>query len=205
MRGITFWLVILAGILIPFILFERDFNALGATLANGNFPKWIAALLIAGLLASDIVLPVPSSIVGTAAGAILGWVGGAMTGWLGMMGGSLLGYWLGMRAGHGAARRFLGERDLELMTRASHRFGDGVIVLFRAVPVLSEASVFFAGLTHMPFSRFCLLAATSNLGISLVYAATGAWFVQTQSFLIAFAAAVALPCMATLVVRSLKK
>ena len=119
-----------------------------------------------------------------------------------MMIGSVAGYWLGVRAGGGVAARFLGEKEMARMTAASGRFGDWIIVLFRAVPVLAEASVFFAGLTRMPFRRFCMLAALSNLGISVVYAAVGAMSVKAESFYIAFAAAVVLPGIAMLASRA---
>ena len=41
MRWIVFWLVILAFILVPFFLFEQNFNALGDRIASGAFPRSI--------------------------------------------------------------------------------------------------------------------------------------------------------------------
>ena len=64
-----------------------------------------------------------------------------------------------------------------------HRFGEWVIVVSRPIPVLAEASVLFAGLSGMPASRFLLLSTLSNLGISAVYAAVGAFSASTNSFL----------------------
>jgi hypothetical protein len=53
----------------------------------------------------------------------------------------------------------------------------------------------------MPRSRFTVLAALANLGISLVYAGAGAFAAGKESFLLAFAAAIALPALAMLLLR----
>ena len=61
-----------AAIIIPFLLFEKQFESLGAWLASGHASGWTSASIIAGLLALDVFLPVPSSIVSTGAGVLLG-------------------------------------------------------------------------------------------------------------------------------------
>ena len=50
-----------AAIIVPFLLFEKQFEALGAWLASGHASGWTSASIIAGLLALDVFLPVPSS------------------------------------------------------------------------------------------------------------------------------------------------
>src|SRR6185503_7668126 len=91
-------------ILIPFILFERQFEALGAWLAEGHASGGVAASVIAALLALDVFLPVPSSIVSTGAGVLLGFWRGAAVIWIGMDSGCVIGYLFGAKAA-GAARR----------------------------------------------------------------------------------------------------
>lgn len=191
-------LVLLALILVPFFLWEdailRWANAFTGTPGNAAF----VAAAIGGLLAADIVLPVPSSLVSTAAGALLGFLPGALVSWLGMTAGSLVGYALGQRA---SAGRWLPDSDRARLERARTRFGDWIVILFRPVPVLAEASAVFAGVAAMPWSRFLLLAALSNLGISLVYAATGAFAASRESFLAAFAGAIVLPGLAVIILK----
>jgi len=46
---------------------------------------------------------------------------------------------------------------------------------------------------RMPWPRYLLLSGAANLGISLVYAAVGAYAMTAGSFLWAFLAALALP------------
>jgi membrane protein DedA with SNARE-associated domain len=89
------------------------------------------------------------------------------------------------------------------MQAAWNRYGHWALILFRPVPVLAEASVFFAGLSRMSRTRFLALVALSNLGISAVYAATGAFSASRDTFLYAFAGAVALPGLGLLLFRRL--
>ncbi|MCC6539958.1 MAG: VTT domain-containing protein [Bryobacterales bacterium] len=187
----------LAAILIPFFLWEEPILAWFETWRAAP-PSAAMAALLAALLAADILLPVPSSLVSTAAGALLGFLPGALVSWAGMTAGSFIGYALGRGA---AASRWLPEADRARLARAQARYGDWLVIVFRSVPVLAEASAVFAGAAGMARGRFFTLAALANLGISLVYAGAGAFAAGRESFLLALAAAVALPGVAMLLVR----
>lgn len=186
-------------ILVPFALWQDEVSAWTATLATAGRPRWTAGGALAALLALDVVLPVPSSVASTAAARLLGFWTGLLVSWSGMTAGALLGYWLGRRA---PGLRLVGPSEMNRLRQAWKRNGDWVVVLFRAVPVMAEASVVFAGLATMPAGRFLTMAALSNLGISLVYAAAGSLSARLDSFLLAFTAAVALPGLAMLTSRA---
>jgi uncharacterized membrane protein YdjX (TVP38/TMEM64 family) len=173
-----------AAILIPFFFFGESIEAWARATLNTTSARWLVAAAAGGLLAFDIFLPVPSSLVSTAAGALLGFWGGLATSWIGMCAGCALGYALG---GSMPAP----ERDR--MHKAWTRYGDWALILFRAIPVLAEASVFFAGLSRMPRGRFAALVAVSNFAISAVYAGAGAFSAERDTFLWAFAGAILLP------------
>jgi uncharacterized membrane protein YdjX (TVP38/TMEM64 family) len=188
--------LLLAAILIPFALFgEQLERALGHLLQTPP-PAWQAGLLLGALLAGDIVLPLPSSLLNTAAGALVGFWGGLACSWTGMMVGSAVGYLLGARAGAATLRRLAGEAELARVARAAERYGHWFLLLFRGVPVLAEASVVFAGLSRMPWRRFLALCALANLAISASYAAVGARAMEAGSFLWLFAGLVLLPALA---------
>jgi membrane protein DedA with SNARE-associated domain len=157
---------------------------------------------IFALLALDVFLPVPSSIVSTAAGMLLGFGPGSTVVWTGMMAGCVVGYGIGAR-GSAAARRFIGEDGIARASRLMQRYGDVTLVLCRPVPVLAESSVVFAGLVRADFSRFVRLTAAANLGIAMGYAAVGAFSrrLDSYSFLIAFLGALLLPGLFILVSR----
>jgi uncharacterized membrane protein YdjX (TVP38/TMEM64 family) len=192
MRWAVVWVVLIGLVLVPFFLFESQLNAFAARTIQGSTAAWLASASIFGLLALDVFLPVPSSIVSTAAGVLFGFWRGAAIVWAGMMVACLIGYALGARA-TGLARRFVGEDGLTRADRLVRRHGDWTIVLCRPVPVLAEASVIFAGLVGASFPRFVALSALSNLGIAAGYAAFGAYSMSVDSFVVAFLGALVIP------------
>ena len=193
--------VVLATILVPFYLYEEPISAWSREFLVREDSRWLAGGVLGALLAADLVSPVPSSVLSTAAGYLLGlWTGSFVT-WAGMTAGCLIGYGLGATAGRKLTSRFVGDDELERASLARGRFGDWMIVICRAVPVLAEASVLFAGVTRMPFRKFVLLAALSNLGIAVTYSAVGAYALEAESFLLAFAGAIILPGVAMLLAR----
>jgi len=197
MRWFVVSVILLALILVPFVLFEDQFNAIADSITRGEASSWYTATAIAALLASDVFLPIPSSILAAAAGVVLGFGWGAVTVWAGMTASCLLGYAFGARAAS-AAGRFVGEAAMQRASNLATRYGDYALVLCRPIPVLAEASVIFAGIVRRPFSRFLSLTTWSNAGIALGYAAIGAYSMRVESFLLAFIGAMVVPAIAML-------
>ena len=204
MRWALLWILLLALVLVPFLLFEDQFNALADRIASGEVSTSLAALAIGGLLALDVFLPVPSSIVSTAAGVLLGLWPGASVVWVGMMIGCLVGYVVGVRSAP-LARRLVGPDGLARAGDLADRYGVWAVVICRPIPVLAEATVVFAGLVRAPLGRFVWLTAASNLGIAVGYAAVGAYSMRLDSFLMAFVGAIVVPGLALLVARLLPR
>lgn len=123
---------------------------------------WLFGATGGGLLAADVLLPIPSSIVGTLLGARLGFLSGLVWCWGGLLLGNLVGY--------GAGRLLLGRFTSTLPTAPT------ALVLFasRPVPVLAEAITFTAGAGHMAPLPFLATAATGNLLYALALTANGA-------------------------------
>jgi uncharacterized membrane protein YdjX (TVP38/TMEM64 family) len=185
-------------ILGPFFLWGAQIEAWTAHLLESAAPqRSLVAALLGLLLAVDILLPIPSSLVSTACGVFAGIAGGTLVSWTGMTLSCVAGYWLA-RSGRPVVRRLMGERELERLQVLSARFGDWVLIICRPVPVLAEAAVLLAGMSEMRPGRFLLMAALANLGISAVYATVGALAASVNSFLVAFAAAILLPLAAML-------
>ena len=108
MRWAILWVLLIGLVLLPFLLFEQQFNAFAEHITTDGTSKWMVAGAIFALLALDVFLPVPSSIVSTACGVLLGFGLGSAVVWCGMMTGCLVGYAIGAR-GSAAARRFIGD------------------------------------------------------------------------------------------------
>ncbi|MGB9979922.1 TVP38/TMEM64 family protein [Methanobacterium sp.] len=180
-------------LLIPFILFGDSLDNWTNSFFQSEPSKLIASIVIGSLLSIDIVAPVPSSILSTAGGYFLGVIGGTLISLIGMTISCLIGYWIGAKFGRPAALRFADSKEISRFESLQKKYGDWIIIISRSVPVLAETSVLFAGIGHMKFNRFILMATISNLGISVVYAAVGAYSAHINSFLFAFAAAILFP------------
>lgn len=194
LRHCFFWTILLAAILIPFFMFGSKIEAWTESLMKENSTtRPAAALLMAALLASDILLPVPSSLASTACGYFAGILYGTLLSFAGMTISSIAGYWLGRKPGAFAFSRTLGEPEIKKLHRMNSLYGPWLLVIARPVPVLAEASVFFAGLSGMRFRHFLVLVSLSNLGISAAYATVGSIAANMNTFLLAFGASILLP------------
>ena len=196
-RWVVLWTLLLALVLVPFLIFEKQFEELGTWLTSGRVSGAASAAAVIVLLALDVFLPVPSSIVSTGAGVLLGFWRGAAVIWIGMTLGCLIGYGFGAKAA-AAARRLVGADSLERAGTIMDRHGAWALAICRPIPVLAEASIVFAGLVRTPVMPFLILTAWADLGISIAYAAVGAYSVNMGSFLLTFAGAIALPGIAML-------
>jgi len=198
-------LVLLAGVLlaiiVPFLLFGEAIDAWTASLIHeADAHPWVTGTALVLLLASDIVLPVPSSLVSTACGLTLGFAGGACASFVGMSLSVAAGYALG-RSASAAARRMIGQRESDLLAAFHRRHGVWMLLALRPVPVLAEASVLFSGIVRQPAAGVAAATALGNAGVSLVYAAVGTWGRLSDSFLPAFAASMVLSGLALAAMR----
>jgi uncharacterized membrane protein YdjX (TVP38/TMEM64 family) len=189
-------LAILLLILTPFLIFGQSIENWINYFLNSSPSELLVGIIIGGFLSIDILAPVPSSIVSTAGGYFLGFILGTLVSLTGMTISCIIGYFLGSKLGNPISGKLVGNNELSKLEKLQNKYGDWIIIISRAVPVLAEASILVAGIGHMPLNRFILLVLLSNLGISVVYAAIGAYSAQINSFLIAFAGAIILPAIA---------
>ena len=180
-------------LLIPFVLFGDSLENWTRHFFQSSPTKLIASIVIGILLSIDIVAPVPSSIVSTASGYFLGFMEGTIISLAGMTVSCLIGYWVGAKFGRAAAERLVDQKEISRLESLQKRYGDWVIVISRSLPLLAETSVLFAGIGRMKISRFIFMVTLSNLSISMVYAAVGAYSAHINSFLFAFAGAILFP------------
>ena len=120
------------------------------------------------LLMLDIVLPIPSSIVGTILGARLGFWPGVITTWIGLLAGNMVGYTLARLASNRLRSWF---PDFPETTSLA------LVFLSRPVPVIAEAMALTAGATRMPMMLFLSACAAGNAIYAIVLAGNGATLV----------------------------
>jgi uncharacterized membrane protein YdjX (TVP38/TMEM64 family) len=187
--------------IIPFVLMGGRIDEWFDDWRERSHDPWVTAGVVIGVLATDIFLPIPSSMVSTAAGGQLGWLVGTLASTLGMSLGSIAGFALARGLGETFTRWFTKRESLEQMNTLSQRFGPSIIVLTRGLPILAEASVLLLGMKRMPWRRFLPPLLLSNLGLSLVYAIFGDLAAQFDATLLALGVSILLPVIVALVVR----
>ena len=186
--------MVLAAILIPFLLFEREMTAWSLSVARAAADKpLLLGAILAALLAADVVLPIPSSVLSVLGGAMLGFAAGTAAIWCGMSAGCLVGYAIGRSAGHVFSYRIVDEGELERGRKTLAGASGAGLLVTRAIPVLAEGAVLGAGLARYPLGRFALLTSLANLAVAAAYAAIGAFAMETGAFLLLFAALIAVP------------
>jgi len=188
---------VLAIPVVPFLVLGEKFeDRITGWLSAGLSPGAVAIAVI-GLLASDILLPVPSSALSTFAGRVLGFWGGAGASWCGMTAGAAIAFWLVRVFGRSLARWLSSDQELERTDALAARWGVWLLVLTRPIPVLAEASVLLIGTTRLSWWQFLAAVGLSNFGIAAAYAALG----DCVEFPIAIAASIALPLLAAAIAR----
>lgn len=173
-------------------------------IAQAHARPWLSAALLVALLASDIVLPIPSSLASVACGLALGFWNGALASLLGMTLSTLFGYAMGYAAAR-SARRIMGDHDVAVVAQLYQRYGVWVLLALRPVPMLAEASILFAGFVRHPARSALGIATLGNVVVSLVYAALGCWGKMSDSFILAFLAAMGVSAVLLLVIRRVEK
>lgn len=193
-----FWLSLLCFsglVIVSFLLFEQqiqDFlTHLNLYLPSTPTQKLNLALLLIALLALDVVLPVPSSMVALLAVAMLGGVGGYLVIFIGLCLGAGLGYALGA----GYFRLLSGRLGLHQRQpgQLAYKLGTLSLICLRGVPVLAETSVVAAGMQRYPLPAFVLVTTLANAGLALAYSAIGTFLVEQNALLVTILASMVLP------------
>jgi len=160
--------VIITALLIPIVPF----------VIIGELPgeRWLSAvddnallfgLTGSGLLALDIFLPIPSSILGTFLGARLGFWPGALFTWSGLVAGNLIGF---------GFARFASAKFRSWMPAFPKTTTQALVFLSRPVPIVAEAVALAAGATRMPVLHFFLLSAAGNAIYAVVLCGSAVTF-----------------------------
>lgn len=189
-------LVAVAVPLVPFLAFgTRLDHAVARWLDPLPAPPVLATIEV-GVLAADLLLPVPSSMVATLGGAHLGIAIGTACAWLGMTAGAMAGWWLGHTAGAASLSRLTAEEQ-ERLRRQQRRYGPLAVVLTRPLPLVAEAAAIMAGAAGMGWRDFLVAAGSGNLAIAIVWSVAGAIGRQADSLQWVLVGSLAVPVVIT--------
>ncbi len=202
MRLFLIFLVLVALVLIPFFLWgdilTAAFTQNGAVAWLQSFGMWgwIAGIF---LLMSDLVLPIPATVVMVALGYLYGPALGGLISALGSFISGLVGYEVCRRIGRKAARWILGEKDLKKGEKIYASIGGWLVVFSRWLPVFPEVIACMAGLSRMPARTFYLALFCASIPLGFAYSTIGAMGVEKPGLAIALSAL--LPAVLWLVIR----
>ena len=155
-------------------------NVLGFDLES-RARSWLAAAgpagaaTVIGLLAADVFIPVPSSVVMILSGAAFGVWWGALIAGVGSIAGEWLGFELARRYGSAWASRFVGdEREVARLNAMIAKHGAAAVAITRPLPVVMETMSLVAGVSTMTRGTFLLASVIGTAPIVLAYAYAGA-------------------------------
>jgi uncharacterized membrane protein YdjX (TVP38/TMEM64 family) len=146
-------------------------------------PGTSSALTVVILLAADVFLPVPSSLIMILSGAVFGVVWGSLLSLVGSIGGEWLGFELARKYGDRLSSRMLSDDELRRLTHLFARSGAATVFITRALPIVMETVSIVAGLSRMRRTAFLAASLAGTLPIVVVYAYAGAVSRQTGSLI----------------------
>jgi uncharacterized membrane protein YdjX (TVP38/TMEM64 family) len=165
----------------------RIFSMEGSVAWLQQYGAWAWAVTI-GLLMADLFLPLPATILMSAAGYLYGFAIGSLISVAGSFASGSLAYWLCRSFGESTTQRILGARDYERGRKIAATSGAWVVVLSRWLPVLPEVVSCMAGLTRMAPVKFHLALLAGTVPMAAVYTYIGASGVDSPLMAIALSA-----------------
>ena len=187
--------------LIPLLFLGEPLNEAAVLWQKQASNPLLMAGLLFCLLALDLFLPVPSSLISTVAGAQLGLVTGAIVTFTGLSTGAAIGFALARWAGPTLKESWLAERDAASLRKFADTWGAATLVVTRALPILAEAAVLLVGIQGLSWRRFWPPVLLANGGIAVAYAAFGQVAAEQEWLVVALAISAGLPLLLTIFAR----
>lgn len=180
LRAFVLFVFVSGAVLATFLLWGDAIDGwTKSALERAGDNRAIVAGVLFAVLASDILLPVPSSLACTFCGLLLGpWLGFAVS-FGAMTASGALGYAIG-RFLSGRAEKLIGASDMAALEAFERRAGPWMLLALRPVPILAEASAVFAGIGRIPVASAALQLVLGNAAVSLVYVIVGAFFAEYE-------------------------
>jgi uncharacterized membrane protein YdjX (TVP38/TMEM64 family) len=175
-RTLVLTLLVAAAVIASKLLIE---NVLGIPL-EARARAWLqspgtsGAVAIMTLLALDVFLPIPSSVVMVLSGALFGVVPGALLALVGSVSGEWLGFEMVRRYRQPMATALIGEHEVDRFHRLFDRHGVIAVIVTRPLPIVMETMSLIAGLSQMKRHVFLAASLAGTIPIVFVYAYAGA-------------------------------
>lgn len=146
------------------------FSNLDDSMENRNAA---AAFLGIGLLAVDVLLPIPSSLIMISNGALFGIWLGTLLSVIGSLCAATVGFLIGRWGGPLVDRIVVPEERLRT-NQLLDEWGWLAILITRPLPLLAETTIVMAGASMMGWKTMFLASVAGSIPVALLYAITGA-------------------------------
>lgn len=197
---VGFVLLVLMVPLVPFSLFGELPGETWVEHPDNAYVFGLGVLVLAG----DIFLPVPSSLIAVFLGTRLGMGAGTLAILLGLNLGVVVGYYSGWYGGYPLVARYASPAQRAFIHELEGRLGYLSLALVRSIPMLAEASVLAAGSARWSPRRVLSLLFVANSCLAAVYAFFGAAGAAASSATLLFVGGIAVPVLGVLVTLSIK-
>ncbi len=198
--------IIVTLVTISFLLWGGSIdNYVVSAIEANQSNKIIIALILFTILSSDIILPIPSSLLSTFCGLYLGLYYGFFISFTAMTISAAIGYIIG-RYFSRSTERFIGKEDTEKLERFNNKYGSFLLIGLRPVPVLAETSLVFAGMIKYPVINAFFQVIIGNAIVSLIYVLFGVYSRNNEnSFVYAFIGTILISAVFILIPRLLRR
>jgi len=136
---------------------------------------WLISAAVIGLLAADLLLPVPGGPVMILAGHLLGPVAGSVVAGIGGILAGAIGYLLCRWGGQAIFQRFVNPDEADRVRRWLTRYGTLAILIGRALPIVPEVLACLAGLSRMRPLPFFTAFSVATIAFAVPQAVAGAY------------------------------
>ncbi|MFX0003819.1 MAG: TVP38/TMEM64 family protein [Candidatus Hermodarchaeota archaeon] len=131
---------------------------------------FIGIMTIQGLL-----VPIPSEVVLLATGMIWGWFLGGILGVIGSMAAALLCFYVSKRGGRPLAKKFVGDKAIDMADDLIHKYGIKAIIVSRLIPFISFDVISYAsGLVDIELKKYTIGTLIGSVFRAFFYSIWGA-------------------------------
>jgi uncharacterized membrane protein YdjX (TVP38/TMEM64 family) len=162
-------------------------------------------VLIMVLLISDLLIPIPSSVVMTFSGRMYGFINGGLIALLGSLTASIIGFLIFRKTSTYISKYILSERDQQSMNESFSKWGEGVLILSRMIPLLTETMSCYAGLTSISLKRFLLVITLGTVPVVFYYSYFGSQLETVSQWPLPLAIGLIIPGIVWIILRNTLK
>ena len=195
MRSLPALIAVLLIPVVPFLIWHESIDAWARQHFQVSMSPVATATWIVGLLATDIFLPIPSSLISTLGGSRLPPLIAVAASWLGMSIGAALGFAASRLWGRAWALRAMPDPQSKYLQERESSRAAWLLATTRGLPVLAEATVLWLGAHGLTWRQFLPPVLLANLGLAVAYSGLGRVAANHAWLPVALGISVALPLL----------